>query len=181
MNSLDEAWRDCAGFEGFYQVSNLGRVRSCDRVGNHAVYGNMLLRGKILKPATKTGYSTLVFSVFNNQCTVYVHALVAHAFIGDRPESLQINHIDGNKQNNTLANLEYCTRKENAFHAHATGLCRPVRGEDCAKAILKASDISVIRSRLASGHLQKAIAFDYGVTPETIRGIKTGRSWGHVK
>lgn len=181
MSILNEEWRDCAGYEGFYQVSNLGRVRSCDRVGNHAVYGSMVLRGKILKPATKTGYSTLVFSVLNSQCTVYVHALVAQAFIGDRPEFFQINHIDGNKQNNSLVNLEYCTPKENTRHAFALGLCRTARGEDCAKAKLKAFDIPVIRNRLAIGHLQKDIAFDYGVSHQVIHSIKVGKSWTHIK
>lgn len=181
MNSLNEEWRDCIGYEGFYQVSNFGRVRSCDRVGSHAVYGSMVLRGKVLKPAAKTGYSTVVFSAFNSQFTAYVHALVAQAFLGERPESFQINHIDGNKRNNLLSNLEYCTPKQNTRHAFALGLCRTARGEDCAKAILKAFDIPVIRSRLASGHTQKAIASDYGVTPETIRGIKIGRSWSHIK
>lgn len=106
-----EIWKDIEGYEGLYQVSNLGRVKS------------NLRKGRILKPSTThDGYYNLTLSKNGQLKTYRVHRLVCSAFISNPLNKSEVNHIDGNKKNNSIENLEWCTRSENAKHAHKTGL-----------------------------------------------------------
>jgi len=182
MSIVDEIWKDVLGFEGFYQVSNLGRVRSVDRVVVHPRYGDMRRKSRVLKPSLSTcGYLSLVLCRDGVDSSKTVHSLVALAFIGDRPNGYQINHKDGNRFNNSLENLEYCTRLDNMRHAFDLGLMNTPKGEKHRSAKLKVSDIPIIRQRLSEGHFQTAIARDYGVTQGIISAIKLGKNWKHVK
>jgi hypothetical protein len=182
MSIVDEIWKDVVGFEGFYQVSNLGRVRSVDRVVFHPVYGDMRRKSRVLKSSLSTcGYLSLILCRDGVNFSKTVHSLVALAFIGDRLDGYQINHKDGDRFNNSLENLEYCTRLDNMRHAFAYGLMNTPKGEKQRSAKLKASDIPVIRQRLSEGHFQTAIARDYGVGQAVISSIKLGKTWSHVK
>jgi hypothetical protein len=112
MNTQTEQWKAVAECNGEYQVSNFGRVKS-------------LKHGKerILKPAIGTrGYLQNELSTNGNRKNWALHRLVALAFIGNPENKPQINHIDGNKINNHIDNLEWVTRKENMEHAWNTGL-----------------------------------------------------------
>ena len=110
---MEEVWKDVVGFEGIYQVSNQGRVRSVDRVTN---YGRRC-RGKLLSlaPGGRSGRyrSVQMFDLDGKQTRRYVHQLVAWAFIGPPESGKQINHIDENPENNCVENLEYVTASEN--------------------------------------------------------------------
>lgn len=182
MNSLNEEWRDVAGFDGLYQVSNLGRVRSCDRFSSRPVSRKRFLRGKILKLILHgKGYFVVNLFASFGRTTKEVHRLVAESFLGDRPKGFHVNHIDGNKLNNCAENLEYCSPKENTQHAFRLGLCDTRIGNNHHGAKLKDADIPVIRDRLANGHTQRSIAKDYGVTQSSIGDIKVGVTWCHVK
>lgn len=108
-----EIWKDIAGYEGLYQVSNLGRVKS---------------RNGILHPNTNTyGYKHITLSKNNIQKTAIIHKLVADAFIPNPSGKPQINHKDGNKENNTANNLEWVTQGENNRHAIKTKLRKSKR------------------------------------------------------
>lgn len=113
-------WRPVKGYEGLYEVSNLGQVRS--------FYSG---EAKILKPyVDKDGYLCVHLHKNGKGYAKKVHRLVASAFIpniGDKP---QVNHIDGDKTNNTVDNLEWVTSKENMHHAWETGLCKALKGEN---------------------------------------------------
>lgn len=111
-----EEWKDIVGFVGKYQVSNLGQVRSFAKGSN----------AKILKHFyDRSGYHRVGLSVCRGKVRwLLVHRLVITAFIGERTE-MQVNHIDGNKDNNCLTNLEWCTRSENMKHAYRLGLEKP--------------------------------------------------------
>ena len=103
-----EIWKEVEGYEGLYQVSNLGRVKS---------------KNKTLHPNTNTyGYKHVTLSKDNVQKTVLVHRLVASAFIGNPSGKPQINHKDGNKNNNAESNLEWVTQESNNRHAIETNL-----------------------------------------------------------
>lgn len=104
-------WKDIQGFEGLYQVSNDGKVRSLDRIINYKDGRARLEKGHKLKPhADKKGY-TRVTLCKNNKCKPYlVHRLVAMAFIPNPNNWPQVNHKDENKTNNTVWNLEWCDR-----------------------------------------------------------------------
>lgn len=118
-----EQWKDIKGFEGYYQVSNKGNVRSLDRIITCKNGSKRNRKGKMIKPGIETcGYSFVQLS--NGEKSIYarVHRLVADAFIENKDSKPQVNHIDGNKQNNDVSNLEYCTHSENMLHAYKNNL-----------------------------------------------------------
>lgn len=109
-----EIWKDIPNYEGLYMVSNLGRVKSLPK-NNHK---EIILKNKI----TKDGYYETALSKNNKQKWIRTHRLVAQAFIPNPDNKPQVNHIDGNKLNNNVDNLEWCTNQENINHAIRTGL-----------------------------------------------------------
>jgi len=120
-----EIWKDCIGYEEYYQVSNLGNVRSKDRVVNNSKGGTTrLIKGIVLIQISYMGYNAVCFCVAGKikQRIVKVHRLVAQAFIPNLENKPCVNHIDGNKLNNNVENLEWATYRENTIHAISKGL-----------------------------------------------------------
>jgi hypothetical protein len=122
-----EIWKDINGYEGYYQISNQGNVRSIDRFdGVHD------RKGTIIKPSLKqNGYLQVGLRMHSKRKWIGVHRLVAIHFIENPNNKPQVNHIDGNKQNNTINNLEWVTAKENQNHATKLGLRKNIpKGEN---------------------------------------------------
>ncbi|HJX49856.1 MAG TPA: NUMOD4 domain-containing protein [Candidatus Nanoarchaeia archaeon] len=120
---MKEIWKDIKGYEGLYLVSNLGRIKSLERtIYNGRIYYNR--KEKILKiQMDSRKYYCLIFLYKMNIKKVFlIHRLVAHAFISNPKNKPEINHKDGNKQNNKSNNLEWSTSSENKIHAFKTGL-----------------------------------------------------------
>jgi hypothetical protein len=117
---MNEIWHPCAGFETHYEVSNLGNVRSIERVANNGHNnGVRRLQSKMLKPClSKSGYLLVSFCVDNIKSNHNVHRLVARAFIRNESNKPQVNHKDGDKLNNSVENLEWATASENTKHAY---------------------------------------------------------------
>lgn len=182
MSIVNEEWRDVVGFEGYYQVSNLGRVRSLDRTVVAKAGHSIFLKGRIMKLRLSHGYWAVGLCVNGVMSSAKIHCLVAKAFIGDRPLGYDINHIDGNKLNNAVSNLEYCTHAKNMQHAVSTGLQLGCKGEDHPKSILTDRKVLEIRRLFAQGGISKAaIARMYGVSYGAIFDILSNRRWTHVK
>lgn len=119
-----ELWKSVVGYEGYYEVSNQGRVRSVDHYANSGIKHSeqRLVKGHILKQnITRNGYMKVDLSTENNVKTVNVHSLVARAFLPREEGQDQVNHINCNKRDNRVENLEWCTGKENREHAKANG------------------------------------------------------------
>ena len=121
----DEIWADIEGFEGQYKVSSHGRVKSCDRILPHKTHGTWHIKERILKQyVTPYGYMSVSLQLGKGEMqTMRVHRLVAIAFISNPNNFPQVNHIDGNKHNNHISNLEWVTGQENMDHAWSYGLC----------------------------------------------------------
>lgn len=114
-----EVWKDINGYEGLYQVSNLGRVKSLpkyDRLGRY--------HKECIKATVDNGNGYLIVNLKHNgkQQMITVHRLVAEHFITNSEMLPEVNHKDGNKSNNNVNNLEWCTRIDNINHAVKTGL-----------------------------------------------------------
>lgn len=109
-----ENWKDITGYEGFYQVSNKGRIKSLKRTIKHPHSGTMTVFERILKPNTVAfGYQQVKLSIEGERKSLYIHVLVCQEFIGEKEIGFEVNHIDEDKTNNELENLEYLTSKEN--------------------------------------------------------------------
>ena len=129
---MEEIWKDVVGYEGLYQVSNLGRIKSLERNWNVTnQYGKEFVsstKEKILK-STKYNMGYLYVSLSNIKTkNVPVHRLVATAFISNPNNYKIVNHKDGDKLNNCVDNLEWCTQKFNVDHAWRNGLMKPAKG-----------------------------------------------------
>lgn len=139
------------GYEDLYEVSNLGRVRR----NGHCLIGS---------PAGK-GYNYIFLSRNNVQEPRYRHHIVAEAFIGPRPEGMEVNHIDGVKSNNAVKNLEYTTSSGNKLHALRIGLRTNV-GEGHPNTKFSDDAVREIRKLAAEGVPHKQIAKRFGVACE---------------
>ena len=123
----DEIWKDVVGYEGMYEISSFGRVRSVERKvarpdgnGDLKIYQRELL----LQPTPK-GYLRVQISRDGYRKNCMVHRLAATAFIPNPENKAEVNHRDGNKKNNNISNLEWATASENQTHAYETGLKQP--------------------------------------------------------
>lgn len=125
-----EIWKDIKNYEGLYQVSNLGNVRSLDRIRkqfNHNGIATVKYKGRILKKQLqkRTGYRTVTLYDNNRNGKIKsIHRLVAETFLDNPNNYPVVNHKDGNKLNNNVDNLEWCTVSHNVKHAYNIGLAK---------------------------------------------------------
>jgi len=176
---MGEVWLDIEGYEGLYQVSDQGRVRSCERIESFVSKrqgGDVLMTRKrnscILSPSTQT-YKTVRLYRDGVMRAVSVHRLVAHEFVENPENKPEVNHIDEDKLNNCKHNLEYVTRSENALHSR-----EKFRGENSGTSKLTNDDVREIVLMLEDHRSQTIIAEAFGVTNHTIHRIKMGKNWG---
>lgn len=120
---MEEIWKDVPGYEGYYQASNLGRIKSAERIVKHNCGGPKKIKEKILKGyINRYGYIRVDLSKRGVNKKFSAHRIVAMTFLGK--SELHVNHIDGVKTNNNINNLEYVTLQDNVAHAVKTGLIK---------------------------------------------------------
>ena len=122
-----EIWKSVIGYEGVYEVSSLGRVKSLDRLISNAWGSKSKVKGVYLSTSISSGYLSLGLTKNGKTKTTHIHRLMAVAFIPNTENKRCVNHIDGNKLNNSLDNLEWTTDKENINHAWSIGLHEKTR------------------------------------------------------
>lgn len=182
-----ENWKSIPGYEGYYEASDLGRIRSIDRIVPHGRHGTCKQKSKILKPAFDDHkYLRVALSMGDVSRTYTVHRLIALTFLGERPERNEINHKSGIKADNSVDNLEYCTRSENVQHSFDNGLQKPMPGSLNGNSKLTEREVLEIREHVKtfSGRYygRDQLAKKYGVSSAHIKDIVSGRrgAWSHV-
>lgn len=159
-----EEWRDVIGFEGYYAVSNLGRVKSV---------GAWRQRRRVLKPSLNGGYLQVVMSRDGVDTTRKVHGLVAAAFLGACPAGKEPNHIDRCRSNNRVCNLEYLTHQENILHS--------IIGEQHHLATLTAAEARTIRQMESAGKSPSEIFAKFShVDRKSVYNVRSGRTWKYL-
>lgn len=169
-----EEWKDIPNYEGKYQISNIGRLRSLKhRWGKRKQPKIMSLT------TTADGYKRGYLTKDGKTKGISVHRLVAMAFIGMPKKKKCINHKNGIKTDNRPSNLEWCTREENIQHSVEMGM--HVRGERHADARLCKEDVLDIRQKYKTGEMtSKELSKKYGVCQRHVHNIIARNKWKHI-
>ena len=180
---MREEWKAVPGYGGFYEVSSGGRVRSLPRTVRRRSGQGYFQAGRVLKQnKIPNGYFQVKLCAVEVQAVAYVHKLVASAFCCGEAPKLVANHINGRKDDNRSANLEWVTRSEDGKHAWRIGLQTHDRdlakGEDHPNSKLTRKNVIDIR---ASSKSARELARTYPVCRQTIDEVRRRNSWKHVE
>jgi len=174
----EESWVDIEGYDGIYQVSSYGRVRSLDRTVTLKSGEKRRYRGRVLCSHAKgVDYPKVTLSKVGGLHTVTIHRLVAKAFLPNPKEHLYVNHKNSLKFCNSVCNLEWCTAAENTAHALSAGAKFGVSGSKNHSAKLRDSDIPFIVHWLSEGYTRNQVASCFGVSYDIISNIDKGVTW----
>ena len=183
-DTKEELWLPVVGWEGYYEVSNLGRVRTV--AGNfmqsrkgYDDYQRTRFEKILSATSDKCGYQMVSLSRFGNGTTTRVHTLVLEAFVGPKSEGMECRHLDGDPANNRLENLAWGTPSENQSDKIQHGTTN--RGAKAAGSILCERDVLAIRRRAASGENRKALADEFGVAERTVSAVVTRQTWAWLE
>jgi hypothetical protein len=178
MTTQQEIWKPIPGWDGYYEISNLGNVMRCYRI----VFKPRRLKYKsqIIKPwKDRNGYLLVTLRRLDERRHMQVHRIVATVFIDNPDNKPQINHNDCNKTNNIYSNLQWVTQNENMKHASDNGLL--AIGERNKSSKLNTDNVLKIKELIKCGtrvmDVHKEFSF---VTPSAIRNIKNNITWKHL-
>lgn len=173
-----EQWKSIPGFEGFYEISSFGRVRSLERTMKNKHGTSSRVPAIMLRPDFgQDGYARVSLHCDGMLRRESVHRLVARQFLDGIHERRQVNHKDGNKQNNRADNLEWVTARENVLHAWRMGLCMPVAGEQNGNSKLSERDVAIVMSAAARDVPSREISRVFNITEAAVSAIIRGKSW----
>lgn len=180
IENLKEKWKPVVGYEGLYEVSNLGRVKSLERHIVARQYNRKLDEHILHTYDNGRGYQILSLNKDGQQTNHKVHRIVAEAFIPNPNNYPVVNHKDGNKKNNNVDNLEWTTHQQNTKHAIETGLLTPLSGEQVYCHKLTWGDIMYIRKYFKTRDKMyggEALSKKFNVSASTIIRAAKGLSW----
>lgn len=176
-----ELWKSIEGYEGFYEVSSYGRVKSLKRsmIGKKL---NKRFNDKIISQALskKNSYYHVLLHKLGTRKNMLVHRLVALAFIEKPFKDVEVNHKDGNKLNNNVNNLEWVTKSENNIHARRLNLVDQAIGERNGAAKTTTASVYSIRDMIAEGILPSVAGKLFGINKRTVRDMCNGSTWTHI-
>ena len=183
----EEIWKDIDGFEGYYQVSNMGRVKSVARtifIRTNIVGKTkpLSIKDRIISLQKERGkYFAASLWINGVGVRIRVHRLVAKAFIPNPKNKSEVNHIDGNKENNKSSNLEWATASENRTHAFRIGLQNSAVGEKVGSSTHTDDDVRTVLLEFKKGLSLTEISHKYGWNFGFPYRVVTGRAWNHIK
>ncbi len=166
---MKETWKAIPGFNGAYEVSDLGRVKSLPKYH----YSDE----RILSPSYSR-YPKVCLSLKGKRYYRSVHSLVMLAFVGECPDELEILHADNNKLNARLSNLSYGTHAKNIQDAQRTGV-KPI-GSAMDNTSLTERDVLSMRQYYLDGLLHSDLSIKYGVSRAVVQSILTSKTWKHI-
>ena len=180
---MNEIWKPVKGYEGLYEVSNEGRVRSLDREVKRTSKLNkpclMSLTGRLIKPRLlKRGYLAVDLYCCGNQSTHRIHRLVLEAFIGLAPDGMECCHYDDDPFNNHLSNLRWDTHQNNLIDLEKNG--GRAKGSKIPSSLLTEAQVSKVKWALSHSFTQAEIARHYGVAHQLIHYIAINKTWRHI-
>lgn len=178
MSSSIERWLPVAGYEGLYEVSDQGRVRSLPRLATCGRYqGKRRVPGGVMSGSRHAfGYSMVILCAGDGTRKCYtVHGLVLTAFVGPRPEGAECRHLDGDPRNSRLSNLAWGSHRENEADKWEHGT-RGVGSRSTAPKLTEADVVAIRKDQ----RTQREIAKAYGITQSNVSCIKLRKSWKHV-
>lgn len=174
-----EIWKDIKGYEGLYQVSNKGNVRSLDRIVKHPINKFLKIKGKLrCKSKDSDGYLIIGLCKNGKNKTYKYHRLVAFHFIPNPENKPEVNHIDGDKTNNNDWNLEWNTNQENITHSIDTGLANRT-GLNNGRCKLTEKEVLEIR-KIGNSISMREISRIYKIHDSTVKSILIRRIWKHI-
>ena len=176
MENQIEIWKDVVGYEGIYQVSNLGRVKSLEKKFWSNKNNSFSINKEFIRKlsSTRKGYLRVGLMKDLKQKPFLVHRLVAIAFIPNLENKPEVNHINGIKNDNRVENLEWVTTKENVIHSFQNGLSVRAKGENSKSSKLNYQKASEIRK---SNLKNKDLSLIYGVSISSIERVKSNQIW----
>jgi hypothetical protein len=179
-----EVWKDVSGYEGKYQVSDFGRVKSLARIveSRKGIFGNK--REILLKPTkNKKGYLRVKLCIVKNEVSseknFYVHSLVLNSFLENPLNKPQVNHKNGIKDDNRVDNLEWATGSENVIHSLENKLKVPQKGSEHGMSKLTEKEVLEIRT-IGRTKTLKEVAKIYNVDMSLISLILLNKIWIHI-
>ena len=176
-----EEWKPVAGYEGAYDVSSLGRVRSNARVVAASRGGGVSNRKtKILTQGGKSRYAMVTLCVNGNHNKARVHALVANAFVPGKGPNKEINHIDHNPRNNAANNLEWVSHNENVRHSWLNDNKNATVNPKFAKSLTPEKVRAMRRMREEKTISFAALGEVFGVSAATARNVINRITWGEL-
>jgi hypothetical protein len=182
MNNEVEEWRDIEGYEGIYQVSNLGRVKSLDRAVQHRNGKVLMKKGKQLKVVyAGNKYGRIILNKNGKKSAKLIHRLVALTFIINETNLKEVNHKDLDKTNNSVENLEWVSPKQNTQHAFNNRYIKRYLGEDNHRAVVTEEVVLKIRELHATKKYRyKDIGEMFGIHHSVVGYIVRRQTWRHI-
>ena len=174
---MNEIRKPVPEYGGLYEVSSHGNVYGVDRFVNQASGGQRFIKGKILKQWHKFGYKCVILCKQGKCKSHRVHRLVAKTFLINHLNKPQVNHIDGNKENNCIVNLEWTTGDENINHATTNGLYVKNR----TRTTCRLDDVKVLTIHTCRDFFSnEKIAIALNTTPKYVHAVKKGKTWKKI-
>jgi len=168
---MEEIFKNIENFEGLYQISNTGKIKSFYNRNKNKIF---------LTPRILGGYYSVTLWKNKKPSHKSVARLIAGAFLDNKNNLPQVNHIDGNKLNNNIKNLEWCTPAYNTQHAHKLGLIDRRGEKNHRNTKIHNEDVLMIRKMANNGINQRAIAKKFNIYQSYVSRIVNGVKWGHI-
>jgi hypothetical protein len=184
ISTEEESWVPVLGWEGYYEVSNFGRVRSVDRLFVNSLGRVSKRKGVVLRYCTSNtgGYCMVRLRRVGFSQQKKIHSLVLISFVGPPGEGQECRHLDGVRTNNRLDNLSWGTRLQNRHDRMRHGTNHGAKGSSNRGAILTEDQVREIRRRHTRRYGEHiTLAAEYGVSACTIQEIMNRRTWTHLE